>query len=189
MAQPLTDAINALTRYANETTGQSDQTLSDAVRTLCDGYGQGGGDMWQTLYDGTTEADGNLQVAVTNISVHEIKVVMIEPTSYTASAVVYIVPNNPNGTHWDQGYGRITNELSNSSASAVKILTTWIEPYDVDHLFAGQTQSVNNTNMSNVQRLVHYGVTDAVAGQEITSVSVATYVSIPAGLRVIVLGK
>lgn len=42
MAQPLTDAITALTRYANETTGQSDQTLSDAVRTLCDGYGGGG---------------------------------------------------------------------------------------------------------------------------------------------------
>lgn len=41
MAQPLTDAINALTRYANETTGTSDQTLSDAVRTLCDGYGGG----------------------------------------------------------------------------------------------------------------------------------------------------
>ncbi len=47
MTQPLTDAINALTRYANETTGQSDTTLSDAVRTLCDGYGQGGGgDDW-----------------------------------------------------------------------------------------------------------------------------------------------
>lgn len=38
MTQPLTDAITALTRYANETTGQSDTTLSDAVRTLCDGY-------------------------------------------------------------------------------------------------------------------------------------------------------
>lgn len=43
MAQPLTDAITALTRYANETTGASDTTLSDAVRTLCDGYGGGGG--------------------------------------------------------------------------------------------------------------------------------------------------
>lgn len=43
MAQPLTDAINALTRYANEVTGQSDTNLSDAVRTLCDGYGGGGG--------------------------------------------------------------------------------------------------------------------------------------------------
>lgn len=189
MAQPLTDAINALTRYANETTGADDQTLSEAVGTLVAGYGQGGGDMWQTLYDATTEADGNLQVAVTNISVHEIKVVIIEPYSYTSSAVVYIVPNNPNGTHWDKGYGRITNGLSNTSASAMKILTTWIEPYDVDHLFAGQAYGVNNTNSGTVSRLVQYGVTDAVAGQEITSVSVATYVSIPAGLRVIVLGK
>lgn len=43
MTQPLTDAINALTRYANETTGASDTTLSDAVETLVEGYGQGGG--------------------------------------------------------------------------------------------------------------------------------------------------
>lgn len=43
MATPLTDAINALTTYANETTGASDTNLSDAVGTLVDGYGQGGG--------------------------------------------------------------------------------------------------------------------------------------------------
>lgn len=41
MPTPLTDAINALTTYANETTGQSDTTLSDAVETLIDGYGGG----------------------------------------------------------------------------------------------------------------------------------------------------
>ena len=41
---PLTDAINALTQYANETTGQSDTTLSAAVGTLVAGYGGGGGD-------------------------------------------------------------------------------------------------------------------------------------------------
>lgn len=39
---PLTDAIEALTRYANETTGASDTTLSDAVGTLVAGYGGGG---------------------------------------------------------------------------------------------------------------------------------------------------
>ena len=45
---PLTDAINALTTYANETTGASDTTLSDAVATLVAGYGQGGGSSgWQ----------------------------------------------------------------------------------------------------------------------------------------------
>lgn len=40
---PLTDAIQALTTYANETTGAGDTTLSDAVGTLVAGYGQGGG--------------------------------------------------------------------------------------------------------------------------------------------------
>lgn len=51
MAQPLTDAINALTRYANETTGADDPDLSSAVRTLCDGYGGGG----SVLPDGYTQ--------------------------------------------------------------------------------------------------------------------------------------
>ena len=36
---PLTDAIQALTTYANETTGASDTTLSAAVGTLVAGYG------------------------------------------------------------------------------------------------------------------------------------------------------
>lgn len=40
---PLTDAINALTTYANTVTSASDTTLSDAVATLAAGYGGGGG--------------------------------------------------------------------------------------------------------------------------------------------------
>ena len=42
MATPLTDAINALTAYANGITGKSDANLPDAVRSLADGYGGGG---------------------------------------------------------------------------------------------------------------------------------------------------
>ena len=38
-----TAEIEALTAYANGVTGQSDTTIGDAVKTLCDGYGQGGG--------------------------------------------------------------------------------------------------------------------------------------------------
>lgn len=40
---PLTDSIEALTAYANQTTGASDTNLSDAVYTLVQGYGGGGG--------------------------------------------------------------------------------------------------------------------------------------------------
>lgn len=39
----LTPKIEALTAYANEITGKNDTTLSDAVASLADGYGQGGG--------------------------------------------------------------------------------------------------------------------------------------------------
>lgn len=41
---PLTDSINNLTDYINGVTGESDTNLSDAIATLADGYGQGGGD-------------------------------------------------------------------------------------------------------------------------------------------------
>ena len=40
---PLTDAINALTTYANTVTGASDTDLSSAVATLASGYCGGGG--------------------------------------------------------------------------------------------------------------------------------------------------
>lgn len=56
MSQPLTDAINALTTYANEVTGKSDETLSDAVESLADGYGgggSGGSDQWAGMVDKT----------------------------------------------------------------------------------------------------------------------------------------
>lgn len=40
---PLTDSIEALTAYVNQTTGESDTNLSDAVYRLVQGYGGGGG--------------------------------------------------------------------------------------------------------------------------------------------------
>lgn len=38
------DALDALLEYANGITGQSDADIGAAIRTLSDGYGQGGGD-------------------------------------------------------------------------------------------------------------------------------------------------
>ena len=42
MPQPLTDAINALTAYANTVTGQNDPDLSSAVATLASGWSNSG---------------------------------------------------------------------------------------------------------------------------------------------------
>ena len=51
MSTPLTDSINALTAYANETTGASDTTLSDAVGRLCEGYGGGSDELYSVGTD------------------------------------------------------------------------------------------------------------------------------------------
>ena len=65
MPQPLTDAINALTTYANTVTGASDTTLSDAVATLASGYG-GGGASLDGIADGT-EPTGTINLTATSI--------------------------------------------------------------------------------------------------------------------------
>lgn len=50
---PLTSSINSLTSFINSVTEVSDTNLTDAVHTLADGYGQGGGDsgLILTWYD------------------------------------------------------------------------------------------------------------------------------------------
>lgn len=57
MSTPLTDAINALTTYANSVTGESSTTLSDAVDDLVAGYGGGGGSGMPLLKTETIPAD------------------------------------------------------------------------------------------------------------------------------------
>lgn len=58
MATPLSDEIRALIAFANETTNAGDTKLGDAVRTLCNGYGGGGGsgipenEVWYITNDG-----------------------------------------------------------------------------------------------------------------------------------------
>ena len=49
----LADGINALTEYSNEITGEQDETLSDAVRSLADGYDDGS--IVASLLDGSFE--------------------------------------------------------------------------------------------------------------------------------------
>lgn len=55
MATPLTDAINALTTYANSITGKSDTNLPDAVRSLADGYGGGSFEYEEGTYTPATD--------------------------------------------------------------------------------------------------------------------------------------
>lgn len=65
MATPLTDGINALTAYANEVTGASDTTLSDAVESLVAGYGQGQGSGFEVI-DRFTFSEDTLEYTFTH---------------------------------------------------------------------------------------------------------------------------
>lgn len=60
--------IQALIAAANAKTGESDATLTDAMQTLVDGYGQGGGGEWTTSgIAGGTEPSGAIRIE--NVSV------------------------------------------------------------------------------------------------------------------------
>ena len=66
---PLTDAIVALTTYANTVTGESDTTLSAAVETLIDGYGGGGTPVLAHEWDFTqslTDSVGGVVATIAN---------------------------------------------------------------------------------------------------------------------------
>lgn len=56
--------IQALITAANATTGESDATLTDAVQTLVDGYGQGGGDFGNlSMHSGEFTVSGSSETS------------------------------------------------------------------------------------------------------------------------------
>ena len=83
---PLTDGINALTAYANEVTGASDTTLSDAVETLASGYGGGGASSsW------TKVAETTYQVSTTSTSAETVATWETGHSEiWTSDKIVYI---------------------------------------------------------------------------------------------------
>lgn len=109
MAQPLTDAIEALTTYANTVTGASDTTLSDAVATLANGYGGG---VYDALYPMTCpRTDG---VATFNLRISE-----------NNGHIKLTFPNAISGSYL---FINLTDLVANSSAtSAVNNRALWFQ--------------------------------------------------------------
>ena len=68
MSTPLTDSINALTTYANETTGASDTTLSDAVESLVAGYGRDSGYTLDDIAGGALQRIADATINLSEIS-------------------------------------------------------------------------------------------------------------------------
>lgn len=62
------DETDRLLQYANNTTGEADSTLGDAVKRLADGYGGGGGDTLRPVYtEEFTLNEDYTSTALTNV--------------------------------------------------------------------------------------------------------------------------
>lgn len=110
MSTPLTDSINALTAYANETTGAFDTTLSDAVGRLCEGYG-GGGELYPigtdlvTLYLGRkSNGLGNFVVGTCDATTGEMTQDVDNPQH---GLCMTFLPIDPNYTYIKNTVGRL----------------------------------------------------------------------------------
>ena len=96
MSTPLTDSINALTAYANEVTGGSDTTVSDAVHTLASGYGGGSG-VWKqkqvTVENAISLGGGFANLITSNVPSGTTFAVIfkddLDPTTFINNQLVY----------------------------------------------------------------------------------------------------
>ena len=106
MLQPLTDAIEALTTYANSVTGKTppDTTLSDAVATLASGYGGGGSGMMLIDTLTVTEDTRSFNIDLTPYADYDM-VVVTEDVELTESDWLYYVDNGttPTGGSYNVG--------------------------------------------------------------------------------------
>lgn len=147
MSQPLTDAINALTTYANSVTGASDTTLSDAVDTLAAGYGGGGGSSPIQLID-TITVPADTRTFDLDLSGYTSYDMFLVVTDVTLSAVdwLYYVPNGTSATG-----GTYSSKLSNLQG----VVFAQLNP------------------MGNTASMPSYAVTDAGTRKLVTAIGAA----------------
>lgn len=107
MSTPLTDSINALTAYANEVTGASDTTLSDAVETLIAGYSG------LKIANGTFTADGTTPTAYLNTGFEPDIVFVDSDLDYESAGWIgigrVIIVKNAMAAHLRHNNATITN--------------------------------------------------------------------------------
>lgn len=145
---PLTDAINALTTYANEVTGKSDTTLSDAVESLVDGYGGGGGSGITGLtYYGTTSVFRQGQYAQPTFPVvANTGMILICPDTVSGGVVLFTASFSSDATKYDYGaisrgrrvfanrnYG-VTEGATEITPSRYSVFEKWTEDHTITNV-------------------------------------------------------
>ena len=155
---PLTDAINALTTYANTVTSASDTTLSDAVATLAAGYGGGGGGAFAKLDEITLTANSRtMQVNfdASWLSSYNIIIVILKGEQVSTDWIYFGVNASPNLSSND--YSKQQNPfvfpyIFTKSYDDSYVYLTWYGRYDSFYASAKSASFANNwSSLSNLQ--------------------------------------
>lgn len=136
---PLTDAINALTRYANETTGASDTTLSDAVGTLVAGYGGGGGGGLTHLATYTVNAERSIQIDIDPAWLSYDVLLIVPNITVSAADWIYLASDATSSSSY------VANQSTSFNLSTV----VWLNSKQKNgHLYAMQKYAQDSSNIN-----------------------------------------
>ena len=144
---PLTDAINALTQYANETTGASDTNLSDAVGTLVAGYGGGGGGLTK-LATFTANAERSIQIDIDPAWLSYDVLLIVPNITVSAADWIYLVADATSGG----GYTSQTTALNQGVITVV--WTNAISKQGYTYAMQSKTENQPTVNTSVISNAV-----------------------------------
>lgn len=130
--------LSSLLTAANNKTGESDTTLTDAVQTLIDGYGQGGGGYFELLEEITVAEDVRaVNIDLTDYSGYR-DLIIVENVTLSASDWMYYVRNGdtPSGGTYD-----------NKTAGKYGVCFAWLQS-PTDESFLSLTPSTDNFSLT-----------------------------------------
>lgn len=134
--------IELLTAYANNTTGAADTNIGDAIKTLCDGYGQGSGGNILEFVDGIGDVvpnsylESGIEKAYPGWSISK-----YYPAVYTDKLLLNFEPKLPYFAVYDESFnyvgkasindGFVSIEISNAAYIRFSQVTTLINSIKV----------------------------------------------------------
>ena len=176
--------IQSLIAAANTATGESDATLTDAVQTLVDGYGQGGGEDYLTM---------RLNNTLTQYSNPDLSTLMASAFQSVTSLISVCLPNAiANGANCFSGCtGLKTAVIGGTIARHINLLFNGCTALEAADIVKG-TYAVNSLTFQNCRALqtiilrpsqiVPCGYVDAFKGSTFASGGAGGTIYIPKAL-------
>lgn len=177
----ISSRLAALLAYANETTGAGDTTMGDAIRTLCDGYGQGG----ELIFYEKLIGDGTAYINT--------GAPYVEGYTYAARLCIPQTTNSWVMGAWTSNKGLTVTRngnyvrlrLNTADTTAVSIGSDVVGYHDIDFVFTTQSNisyTLDNTTI-NTGRNVSNGGSNVFLFGYSSGAAVGTYARNPSSFQ------